>query len=119
MGLATQLNVQCIYSGSRYWRGRRDEEVYLLQHPGILLLDETLHLHGLGVVSAQDELAGQGAVDDIGAVLVPVAGQVGLVGYHPVGKAGGPQRPNVLHAGQAHLHHRYTQFLESGNGIPD
>ena len=39
------------------------------------------------------------------------------MGHHPVGEAGRPQRPHVLHAGQVHFHHLDAQLLEGGNGI--
>ena len=117
MGFAVQLEVHRIDARGGNGRGGCDQEVHLLQDAGVFLLDEPLHLQGPGVVPTQDELAGQGAVDDVGPVLVTVAGQVRFMGDDTVRQAGCSQGPHVLHAGQADFPNLYSQLLQGGNGI--
>ena len=90
-----------------------------MENAGVLFLYQPLHLHGPGVVAAQDKLPRQRPVYDVGAVLVPVASQHGLVGYDAVGQGRGPQRADVFHGWQADLPYLDPQFLQGSNRVAD
>src|SRR5262249_26557506 len=83
--------------------GWRDQNVDVLEHAGVFLLDQTLDFQSFRIIPSQYELPRQGAIEYRGSVVVSVRLQIRLMRHHTVRHPGDAQGTSVLHAGECHL----------------